>query len=41
MKSFTMTEYLIKFLLNKYYYGVLRKSSKDSALMDQARERAK
>lgn len=37
MNSFTMTEYLIKFMLNKYYYGVLRKSSGDPSMKDLAK----
>lgn len=41
MTSFTMTEYLIKFVLNKYYHGVLRKSSGDPALKEHAREKVR
>ena len=39
--SFTMTEYLIKFVLNKYYYGVLRTSSKDPNLKGLAKEKVR
>ena len=36
-----MTEYLIKFVLNKYYYGVLRTSSKDPNLKGLAKEKVR
>jgi hypothetical protein len=41
IKSLTITEYLIKFLLTKYYHGVFRKSTGEHQMKVLAKEKVK